>query len=415
MISGSSLRYAAAAALLLMCVAAGGAVIGGQIPQDDYPYPMGREFPLGLYSLEVRTEEELLALRDQGWNMGHTYGEQVPLMDKLARAGMFAFENISEKEEAAAQAEIERLAAYDCHAWWDLPEERRWWREDEFSLIKDLSAWTRKRDPMRRPNFMYIPGHYSADDIARYVPYLDIIGAGAYTEYAHQPRAWVRWRVESEIEAIKQAGFTVGRDYLNGERVPIAVLMCFQQGRYEGGNYIADLKQHDIITPVEAYHDFYCALAAGARGVLVFSYYHRNDLDVLRETFAAYSKAASEVIRSELGQALLFGEAAPVTVEITKGPQRTCSFRPVRAEEDISYPSVNARAVRWQGNLYVIAVNSAEFAAGVSAVLAGLPSGVEQAEVMSEDRTVPVSDGRLADDFPWLGVHVYRMSTTESP
>lgn len=410
---GSSRNAWTGFALMFACLLAASPAAAQQVAQEEYPYPQGNRFPLGLYSLEVETPEELDAVKGFGWNIGHTYGKQLPLLETLAPARLFAFARLEQETEAAAEAEIAQLSGYDSVAWWDLPEERRWWREDEFTLIKNLSAWTRKYDPKQRPNFMYIPGHYDIDDVAHYVPYLDIIGTGAYTEYHRQPRAWVRWRIEAQIEAIHKAGFQVGRDYLHRERVPIAVLMCFQQGRYEAGRYVADLSEHDVITPVEAYHDFYCALASGARGVLVFSYYHRNDLDVLRSTFETYSKAASEISGSELGQALLFGKEAPITVEITKGPQRTPPFRPAGLEQDIGYPAVNARATQYQGHLYILAVNSAEFAHALRAVLRGVPEQAEQAQVMFENRTVAIRNGELEDDFGWLGIHVYKVALTQ--
>jgi len=49
---------------------------------------------------------------------------------------------------------------------------------------------------------MYIPSHYTETQVQFYVPYLDIIPASAYADYAGQPHAWVRWRMEETISAI---------------------------------------------------------------------------------------------------------------------------------------------------------------------------------------------------------------------
>jgi len=365
------------------------------IPEPQRPYPQGMQFLLGLYS--IHTVEEMKGARRFGWNMAHRYGFKIDFLDVVSQGGMFALVHLSDNEEQLAKSTIERLAAYDCVAWWDFPEEQRYWREGEFSLVKNLFGWTRIYDPNRRPNFMYIPGHYDSEAIAKYVPYLDIIGAGCYTEYVHQPRAWVRWRIESEIDAIHQAGFKVGQNYLDGEKTPIGIPMLF-----------ADVNKMGIISPVEAYHDFYSCIASGARGILVFSYWHQRDEAVLKKTYQAYAKAASEISGSEnLGQAILFGqENKDIHFEITNGPMYTYNFRPHGMQEDVRYPSLNVLAKKWNKDLYILAVNSAE--KGISATLKGIPSAKE-AIVLFEDRTVPIHKGQLEDSFGWLGVHIYKI------
>jgi hypothetical protein len=71
----------------------------------------------------------------------------------------------------------------------------------------------------------------------------------------------------------------------------------------------------DPITPTGAYHDFYSCLASGARGILIFSYFHRNDKPGLQNVYDAYAKAAGEVSGPEgVGQALLFGQLVKVGV-----------------------------------------------------------------------------------------------------
>jgi len=365
------------------------------VPDAKRPYPQGTQFPLGLYS--IHTVEEMKGATKFGWNIAHRYGFKLDFLNVASQGGMFVLAHLSDNEEQQAKGTIEQLATSDCVAWWDFPEEQRYWRENEFSLVKNLSQWTRKYDPKMHPNFMYMPCHYDAEAIAKYVPYLDIIGAGCYTEYAYQPRAWVRWRVESEIEAIHKASFKVGRDYLHSEKTPIGILMLF-----------ADVNKMDIISPVEAYHDFYSCIVSGARGILVFSYWHQQDEEVLRKTYQAYAKAASEIAGTEnLGQVILFGEEnTNISFEIISGPLYTYNFRPHGMKADIRYPSLNVLAKEWNGNLYIFAVNSTE--KGLKAALIGLPP-TEKAEVLFENRTVSVKDCQFEDDFDWLGVHIYKV------
>jgi len=218
----------------------------------------------------------------------------------------------------------------------------------------------------------------------------------------------VRWRMEETIRGITAAGAKVGPDYLNGEKTPIGIPMLFYD---RSGAF-------DIISPVEAYHDFYSCLAAGARGILLFSYWHTRDADVLQKSYEAYAKGAAEVSGPEgLGQALLFGEDVPLTPQITEGPERTYAFRPMGVKEDVSFPSVNVLGKRHQGKLFVIAVNSSE--QPVKAKIAGLPEGIAQLRLPYEKalgpdgkptdqpRTVKVEGGAIEDNFGWLGVHVY--------
>ena len=373
--------------------------------EDALPYPQGKAFPLGLYS--IHTLEEMRQEQPCGWNIAHTYSMKPDYLGIVKEAGWSALAHLAKADEATTAATISELLGRGPVAWWDFPEEQRYWRDDEYAVVKNAFAWTRKYDPQRHPTFMYIANHYQAEAIARYVPYLDIIGAGTYTEYAHMPRGWVRWRTEETIRGIEGAGAKIGPNYLRGEKTPIGIPMLF-----------ADPRAMNVIGPVAAYHDFYSCLASGARGIVVFSYWHRRDVGLLQQSYEAYAKAASEVSGPQgLGQALLFGEEVKLSFEITEGPPQTYPFRPTGLKEDVVFPSLNVLARRLGNTLYVIAVNSAE--RSLEARLTGLPAGVATLTVpfekavgadgkpTAETRTVTVKDGACSDAFPWLGVHVY--------
>lgn len=377
------------------------------------PYPQGDRFPLGLYS--VHTGDGLEEVGAEGWNFGHRYSFTPDYLDRAAAAGLFALAHIDVVEDDAdgtkTTALIADMATRESVLWWDLPEEMRYWRQDEVDKIKKLCALTREVDPLKRPNFMYNPNHRSAEALAQFVDELDIIGAGCYTEYAHQPRSWVRWRIESEIEAIHIAGHEVGRDYLNGQRTPIAVLMLFGNG-----------EKADVISPLEARHDFWSSICAGAQGVLIFSYWHKRDTQVLEKSYQEYAKAARQISGDErLGQVFLFGEPVKdVRFAVTKGPLMGAPFQPNGYDTEMRYPSLNVRAMKWNGNLYVLAVNSAE--RGVTATISGLPETVTQATALFEPaskdepdapRMLPIAGGSLTDVFAGLGVHIYKIEGVE--
>lgn len=375
------------------------------------PYPQGNAFPLGAFSLQPA--EEMPQATRFGWNFGHSYQFDVAYLDAALANGLYSLASLPRPEgEVTWDTVRERVieyAAYDNVVWWNLPEELRYWRADEWEMVERMPRLTRELDPQQRPNFMYFPNHYTAAAMARYVPSLDIIGAGVYVDSVGLPRSWVRWRIEAEIEAIERAGHEVGRDYLAGQRTPILVPMLFwRQGI-------------DVIAPHEAYHDFWAGICAGARGVLVFSYWHQRDTEVLRQTWAAYSKAASEISGEErLGQVVLFGEPfAGLSFAVTGGPAMSAPFFPPGHSYEVRYPSLNVRGWRFEGNLYILAVNSAERA--VTARLFGLPEGMTEARVLFETvtpeedgepvaRTVPVVGGSIEDSFAGLGVHIYRLA-----
>jgi hypothetical protein len=412
------------------------------IDPESLVYPEGKRFPLALYS--IHTSEEMAEAGEAGWIVGHKYNFKPEYLDIANAAGWLAVAHLRGKttvadppnkgeaeatggtaqaantEEAGGTAnpvkpqerpmteeetaaEIAVLAAYENLAWWDLPEEQRYWRPDEYDLVKNLSAWTRKYDPRQRPNYMYLPGHYTAAAVAKYVEYLDIIGAGTYTEYSHQPRAWVRWRQEETLKGIELAGYEVGPDYRNGQKTPIGIPMLF-----------CDPLKMGVMVPAEAYHDFWSCIASGAKGIFVFSYWHQRDVPTLKKTWAlGYKRAAANLMAAgDLNQAILFGEDIKLDVEITKGAAHTPTFRPYGVEEDISFPSVNVLARAYQGTLYIVAVSSQE--RPVSAEISGLPEGIGELEVLCEDRPedkggdkVAVTAGTFEDTFPWLTVHLY--------
>ncbi len=439
------MRYGWVCATMVAALLVCGALAWAQTPPgpDDAVYPEGKRFPLVLYS--IHTPEEFAEAGEAGWNVGHRYNFDHSYLDLAGQNGWLSLAHLTGKmkieapaatagdeptavdgqaanpEEAGATgekpkpterpqteeeaaADITLMAAYENLAWWDLPEELRYWRADEYDMVKNLSAWTRKYDPRQRPNFMYIAGHYSAEAVEKYVEYLDIIGTGIYTEYSHQPRAWVRWRMEETVRSIELAGREIGPDYRNGQRTPIGIPMLF-----------CTIDRMSVMVPQEAYHDFWSCIASGARGIAVFSYWHKRDVPTLQKTWElGYKRAAANLMGAGgLDQAILFGETVPLQVEVIKGPSMTPTFRPYGIEEDLSLPSVNVLAKSHEGMLYVISVCSHD--RPVTARISGLPEGIERLEVLFEDRpedkggnTVTVTDGAFEDDYPWLTVHLYR-------
>lgn len=378
------------------------------------PYPQGDAFPLGAYSLQPA--EEMAGVASFGWNFGHSYQFDLDYLTAALENGLYSLARVPRVGEDTTwedvRAAIEQYAQQENVLWWDLPEELRYWVPEEEEMLARMSQMTREIDPMQRPNYMYMPTHVTAERIAMDAPHLDIIGCGAYTEYHHMPRSWIRYAIEREIEGIRQAGFEVGQDYLSGEKTPIAVLQLF----YQPGNM-------SIISPIDARHDFWASIAAGARGVLIFSYWHKRDGGVLQATWDAYVECAQQLTEADLGPVVLFGEPYEVSFGIIGGPRMSAPFTPYGYNHEIRYPSLNVRAWTYEGDLYVIAVNSAE--RGVTARLFGLPDAATEAEALFEtvtpeaegaepmQRMIAISAGSLEDSFAGLGVHIYRVALPE--
>lgn len=361
-------------------------------------YPQGQEFPLVLYS--IHEVEEMQKERVSGWNVAQTYHFNPLFLQTVADGHMLALAHLPGESEPIPEAEaakiITNLAKSDQVAWWEFPEEQRYWREGEMAIVTKYAKWTRKYDPKKRPNYMYIPGHYDAESIQQYVPYLDIIPASVYTQYANKPHAWVRWRMETILKGIKLAKAKVGYDYLHGEKIPVAVLELF----HEEGNAIT--------TPEGAYHDFWQSIVSGARGILVFSYWHKRDHPELEKVWQMYSKAAREITGTEqIGTAILYGQRLDsVGFEIVAGAKSTKKFESEPNQETITFPALNLLTIVWNQHTYIIAVNSAE--KSVSASITGLPKDITQAKVLFEDRSVAIKNGRFNIAFPPLGVHIFK-------
>lgn len=402
----------------------------GAFAQDlpERPYPQGDAFPLGAYSLQP--PEDFPEVTPFGWNFGHSYQFSAEYLDATLAAGLYSLARLPRVGEDTTwddlRARIEEYAQYENVLWWDLPEELRYWREDEQEMLERIPQLTREIDPMQRPNYMYMPTHITPARIANDAPHLDIIGVGGYTEYHHMPRSWMRYAIERELEGIERAGFEVGRDYLAGEKTPIAVLQLFYQPDNMG-----------VMAPIEAKHDFWASIAAGARGVLVFSYWHKRDGGgMLEGTWDAYCEEAAKITGEErLGQVILFGEPhEDLGAAVVSGPRMSAPFIPYGYNHEIRYPSLTTRAWVHEGNLYIVAVNSSQ--RGLRAMLTGLPEGATEAVALFEEaeaqeanpeadqqaaegaeegagpaqRTVPISGGMLQDSFGGLGVHIYRVA-----
>ena len=374
---------------------------GKDLPADKV-YPKGRIFPIMTYS--ARNPEQYK--KDGFTVIGPVYGKvdrdqayskaNMPIIyslyakqdgatvnkDFLRRSGI----KMNKKKVAQSIREnvSEAVKKYPDIAYFYLtPEELRHWKRNEYDFIKIVTQAAHEADPEKRPVWMYLPGHYGQDSIAKYADRMDVIGKGCYTNYASRKnqRAWVRFSVDIMKNAAAQ-----GKE----ADMVLAVLEMFRKVEKEELHRIPDW----------ARHDFYASLITGAKGLAIFSLANRSGFASAHKLYyPAYSKAAKEVTgENGLGEIFLFGEhRQDLKWTVTSGDATTpLTFRgnPKKNRPDrvVQYPSVGLANIAHARGRYLFMVNSAE--TPVAGIVSGMPENtVVKDAVTGEKITVAGKDG----------------------
>jgi hypothetical protein len=296
------------------------------------------------------------------------------------------------KVREAVRQEMAKVASNDCIAWWNLsPEEMRYWRNQEKNYLITVAKAVHDFDPKKRPVYMYEPGHVGAKRMTISGKYTDIIGKGIYANYSGMKlsRVFCRWSVEQELEAIKMLG--------KSDKTPIAVVEMFQDPLAKEIKLIEDWARHDV----------YCSLAAGAKGVLIFSASRRPKFKVREKYLDAYLKICGE-LQSELGQAILFGTRKnDLTVDTISGPKEI-KFK-FYTHPEKTYPTISFANIAYKNSRYLILVNSAN--EPVEAILDGLVYGskVTIHDIFKKSKfTAP--EGQVEMKFKALEVKVFKVT-----
>ncbi|OGV50172.1 MAG: hypothetical protein A2017_18590 [Lentisphaerae bacterium GWF2_44_16] len=245
--------------------------------------------------------------------------------------------------------------------WWNIiPEELRFWRKNDMLQLKTVSDAIRDTDPLKRPMFMYEPGHRNAKSLAQTAIYQNVCGKGMYMNYSNfkDSRIYCRWSIEQEVEGIKESG--------NKNSIPIAIPEMFSQPP-ENELHLIDRWVH---------HDVYAALIAGAKGVAVFSASKRPNFSAREQYLKAYLQICRELLGPlNLGHIFLFGEPRnDISLKITNGPA-TLSFLCKNAgmKEPVEFSSVSIFNAAYKNERYLFLASSANVP--VSAEISGFPAG----------------------------------------
>jgi hypothetical protein len=245
---------------------------------------------------------------------------------------------------------------------------------------------------------MYFWTSATAEDIAAYVPDVNVISPGTYPEHACQPQPWIRWRITSGLEAVSLAGYDVT------ERPVVGTADLYGRPESSCPERVAEQAQVRM-NPL-------AMIAAGARGVIYFAWwYAENNLD---PSWGESARETATLITGEsgIGHAVIHGVPLgdqPVTV--LSGPTLSEAFTPANSTTEVQYPSIHAAAWSYAGTRFVVAVNYTN--ESVTAELGGFPSVNPGVEVIEEARTLTTVAGVVTDTFEGWGAHVYRAPIVE--
>ena len=348
---------------------------GKDLPEDKI-YPQGRIFPYMGYS--GKHEEDAA----NGFTAaGHHYGLMTQQKDKLAAAkeaglpylfgvgmqGRFVHDPplqfTEEQLKDTVRQQVLEVVDDPYVLWWYLlPEEMRFWRAEEMDYMRIATETIREHDPHGRPIIMYEPNNRTTKSLVKTGAYQDIIAKGCYVNaVGHQDsRIWIRWSMEQEMVACEQLEKQDGR-----LRTP---LMMPQMSRDQEDPAL------DSMVRAWARHDVYLGMMTGAKGVLIWSLFPRQQLMRSHKIhYDAFSEAGMELTRElNLGKVFLFGEEkADLTVQQTEGirevelyigPKNKIEENTTSDEERErylkAYPALTTREISYAGRRYLFLCNS---------------------------------------------------------
>jgi hypothetical protein len=302
---------------------------------------------------------------------------------------------------AGCERQIAALSSDANIVFWGLPEENY-----VTSYLTDdakLYAYIKANDRAKRPVFKYWVSGMIYSSLQPSVANVDLVGEGAYPiddgcswQGSPYPDVFARWVVEQEIEAITSAGYTVGPNYAAGQKTPILI-----PETVTANTYCPPATSGADIT-----NQIWNGLAAGAAGY--FDYIWEDYVVAGNMTNVASAMATVNnllVGPGGIGEWILKGiHQSDLTTTVTSGPAGNVSVSGTRT---FSYAPIRGAVWDWAGTRVIVAINSSSSA--ITAELSGLPTGMPNATVVGENRTVSTAGGVISDSFSGLGVHIYKI------
>lgn len=396
---------------------------GAALPADGI-YPRGRTLAFMGYSGDPQRDlangftvagpvygdpsAYLRQCRERGWPVVAHIGPKVSFHDKAP--DRYRVDEASLRAEVARQ--VAELSGHHGIVWWAIhPEELRPWRADEMRYLEIVSSEIRTRDPLRRPVFLYNPNHRDASTLEPVARHVDIVAKGSYTNLSgkKRDRAWVRWGIEQEVAAIARAG--------RPGAIPLLMPELCEDPPAEEHHEIAAWTRHDI----------YLGLAAGAKGVNIWSLFKRREVrGTWQLWYDGYRRCAMELNGPrQLSQVFLFGAprhdltvtplstAAPSRLALGGGIEPETSSAAERAARSIDYPSWTAAEFAHGDSRYLFVIHSGNQRASFR--VAGPPQG-SRAEDAFDGRPLEWRPAEgLRVDLPAYGVAGIRFRRAAAP
>jgi len=286
------------------------------------------------------------------------------------------------------QQHISSLADNEQILVWYLPEETK---AEILDKLEWLGNIVRSTDGKKRPIITYVV-NWRVKYLKRVNSIVDAVVFGAYPcYYGTLPRIEVKRRIEHA--------------YKSGVLVVIAALEAFKGKK-------------DWPRPKDVRFDAYLALLNGAKGIMWYGYAYAKQRPQMLE---AILEVATELNGPErLGEVLLLGkEPRSLSCRTVKGP--------AYFHDDYVYgtrfrkpklSSIQWTAREYEKYLYIFAVNTAQEvgavddggkACTVEVEFGPVSSVSSEVHVISEGRTISLSDGYFVDSFEPLGTHIYKV------
>jgi hypothetical protein len=220
-------------------------------------------------------------------------------------------------------------------------------------------------------------------------------------------RAWVRWSVEQEIEAIRAAGRPNATPLVMPE-------LCKDPEPGEDKEIRAWVR-----------HDVYLGMASGAKGVLIWSLFKRKEVKRTWQLwYDAYAECARELNGPRgLAQVFLFGErrstlkvgqvhgSAAANVTLGGNAESTTTSNQERAQREVKLPSWTAAEFAYGDSRWLFLVNSANGPAAFD--VRDVPKS-SRAEIAFNGEAIQIAHGSpLRLDLPAYGVAGVRFLLAE--
>jgi hypothetical protein len=386
--------------------------LGASLPADAI-YPRGRRLAFMGYSGNPGRD-----LTNGFTVAGPVYGNQAAYLERCFTEGWPVVAHVGPRIRFADQnparyrlnepalrrqveTQVQALAGHKEIVWWAIaPEELRPWRSEEMNYLSMVCQTIRAHDPQRRPIFHYNPNHRNADTLSPIARQVDVLAKGCYVNHVgrKRDRAWVRWSIEQELQAIGRTGCS--------NALPLLMPELCRDPEPAEDKEIGSWVRHDV----------YLGLCSGAQGVLIWSLYPRKEV---RRTwplwYDAYAECAKELNgKTALAQVFLFGErrsdlkvrrvkgesTARVTLGGSAEPATTTASE--RAKREIKLAAWTSAEFAYGSRRWLFLVNSANSPATFS--ITGWPEGSRAENAFNGSPLRVVDASALQLELPAYGV-----------